>query len=44
MVRCNLFHGRKRADDLRDQKLVAICSDILNKWVRSMVANWGRAR
>ncbi|MGH2555193.1 MAG: hypothetical protein ACRDHO_05700 [Actinomycetota bacterium] len=41
-VRCNLFHGRKRPNDLRDRKLVALCSRILNKWLGSMVASWSR--
>jgi hypothetical protein len=39
-VRCNLFHGSKRADDSRDQKLVAICAQILENWVGCLVADW----
>jgi hypothetical protein len=36
-VRCNLFHGGKRADDLRDQKLVKVSASILRKWVGNLV-------
>jgi hypothetical protein len=36
-VRCNLFHGGKRADDLRDQKLVKVSAAILRKWVGNVV-------
>jgi hypothetical protein len=39
-VRCNLFHGGKRASDLRDQKLVMVCARILEKWVGNLVAGW----
>jgi hypothetical protein len=37
-VRCNLFHGGKRANDVRDRKLVTICGRILEKWVGNLVA------
>lgn len=39
-VRCNLFHGGKRASDLRDEKLVMVCARILEKWVGNLVARW----
>jgi hypothetical protein len=39
-VRCNLFHGGKRASDLRDQKLVMTCARDLEKWVGNLVASW----
>jgi hypothetical protein len=39
-VRCNLFHGAKRADDSRDQKLVIASAAILRKWVGNLVAGW----
>lgn len=39
-VRCNLFHGGKRASDLRDQQLVMACARILEKWVGNLVASW----
>lgn len=42
-VRCNLFHGGKRADDARDQKLVRVCAQILEKWVGNLVGGWRRA-
>lgn len=39
-VRCNLFHGGKEADNPRDQKLVMVCTEILNKWVGNLVNSW----
>lgn len=39
-VRCNLFHGGKRTNDVRDQKLVMLCARILEKWVGNLVASW----
>ena len=39
-VRCNLFHGGKRASDLRDQKLVMVCARILEKWVGNLATTW----
>ena len=39
-VRCNLFHGGKRANDARDQKLVMASARILEKWVGNLVAGW----
>jgi hypothetical protein len=42
-VRCNLFHGGKRADDRRDQKLVILCGRILTKWVGNLVTSWRAA-
>jgi hypothetical protein len=38
-VRCNLFHGGKRANDVRDQKLVKVCALILEKWVGNLLAD-----
>jgi hypothetical protein len=37
-IRCNLFHGGKRADDIRDQKLVKVSAAILRKWIGNLVA------
>lgn len=37
-VRCNLFHGSKRADAVRDQKLIIVCSRLLSKWIGNTVA------
>lgn len=39
-ARCNLFHGGKQPRDPRDQKLVAVCARILEKWVGNLVGNW----
>lgn len=39
-VRCNLFHGGKRASDLRDKKLVTVCARVLEKWVGNLVGGW----
>jgi hypothetical protein len=36
-VRCNLFHGAKRAGDPRDRKLVMTSQRILEKWVGNVV-------
>ena len=36
-VRCNLFHGGKRADDPRDTKLVLVCSRLLERWVGNLL-------
>lgn len=40
MVRCNLFHGGKEVDDIRDQKLVSISGKILEKWIGNLVSSW----
>lgn len=32
-IRCNLFHGGKEADDLRDQVLVKDAAMILRQWI-----------
>jgi len=42
-VRCNLFHGGKQPSDARDQKLVAVCARILEKWVGNLVGSWRSA-
>lgn len=42
-VRCNLFHGGKSANDVRDQKLVKVCARILEKWVGNLVGSWRTA-
>jgi hypothetical protein len=39
-VRCNLFHGTKRAEDSRDQELIKICAKILETWVACLVSGW----
>jgi hypothetical protein len=41
-VRCNLFHGGKRANDVRDQKLVMVCARILEKWVGNLLTDLSR--
>jgi hypothetical protein len=38
LVRCNLFHGGKRPDDARDQKLVMTCGRILERWIGNLLA------
>ena len=40
-VRCNLFHGGKELNDLRDQKLIVNCQRILEKWVGNLIDSWG---
>jgi hypothetical protein len=39
-VRCNLFHGSKRAGDSRDETLVRTCARILEQWVGHLMAGW----
>lgn len=39
-IRCNLFHGGKRADNARDQKLVVIAQRILEKWIGNLIVTW----
>jgi hypothetical protein len=39
-VRCNLFHGTKRAGDSRDHELVVTCGSILEAWVGCLVSGW----
>jgi hypothetical protein len=39
-IRCNLFHGGKDADELRDQVLVKRAAGILRQWVGRLIANW----
>lgn len=42
-VRCNLFHGAKSPNDIRDQKLVKLCAALLVKWVGNLVGGWRAA-
>jgi hypothetical protein len=39
-VRCNLFHGAKRANDVRDRKLVMASQRILEKWVGNVLTTF----
>jgi hypothetical protein len=39
-VRCNLFHGSKTISDQRDERLVALCADIVNTWVEALSLQW----
>ena len=39
-VRCNLFHGSKRAGDSRDETLIRTCARILEQWVEHLIAGW----
>ena len=39
-IRCNLFHGGKNAGDPRDQKLVSIAGNILEKLVGGIISQW----
>jgi len=39
-IRCNLFHGGKEADDLRDQVLVKDAAMILRQWIGRLIASW----
>lgn len=39
-IRCNLFHGRKDADDKRDRQLVQACGNILSVWIGKLVEEW----
>lgn len=41
-VRCDLFHGGKRANDRRDIQLVTVCARILQKWIGNLVNGWER--
>ncbi|PIQ66913.1 MAG: hypothetical protein COV95_01615 [Candidatus Zambryskibacteria bacterium CG11_big_fil_rev_8_21_14_0_20_40_24] len=40
-IRCNLFHGGKDANDLRDQVLVQDAAMILRQWIGKLVGSWG---
>ncbi|MDI6817042.1 MAG: hypothetical protein QME41_07620 [Actinomycetota bacterium] len=40
-IRCNLFHRRKEADDIRDQQLVDACGGILKGWIHALILNRG---
>ena len=42
-VRCNLFHGSKRANDARDTKLVKTSARILEKWIGNLLTEWNNA-
>ena len=39
-IRCNLFHGGKDADDLRDQILVKEAAMILRQWIGKLIESW----
>jgi hypothetical protein len=39
-VRCNLFHGSKRAGNSRDETLVRTCARILEHWVGHLIGGW----
>lgn len=39
-IRCNLFHGGKEADNLRDQALVRDAAMILRQWIGKLVISW----
>ncbi len=39
-VRCNLFHGGKEPNELRDQKLVEVSKRILEKWIGNLISSW----
>ncbi|MBE0448570.1 MAG: hypothetical protein IBX64_10820, partial [Actinobacteria bacterium] len=39
-IRCNLFHGKKEADDVRDQQLVDACGRILESWIGELIRDW----
>lgn len=39
-IRCNLFHGGKDANDLRDQMLVKLVAGILRQWMGHLIAKW----
>ena len=39
-IRCNLFHGGKDANDLRDQVLVKLAAGILKQWVGRLITIW----
>lgn len=39
-IRCNLFHGGKRADNVRDQGLVVLAQRILEKWLGNLIVSW----
>lgn len=43
-VRCNLFHGNKEENNSRDQKLIRICQQILEKWIGNIVKSWKNER
>lgn len=40
-IRCNLFHGCKDANELRDQVLVGLAAGILRQWMGRLIAKWG---
>ena len=39
-IRCNLFHGGKDANELRDQVLVKLAANILRQWMDRLIAKW----
>lgn len=39
-IRCNLFHGGKKSNDSRDQKLVICAGEILERWISNLISSW----
>ena len=39
-IRCNLFHGGKDADDMRDQVLTKHAAMILRQWIGRLITQW----
>ena len=39
-IRCNLFHGGKDANDLRDRVLVKLAAGILRQWIGRLITRW----
>lgn len=39
-IRCNLFHGGKDADDIRDQVLVKNAAMVLRQWIGCLITHW----
>lgn len=39
-VRCNLFHGGKNYNEIRDKKLVKCANRVLDKWMSELIGLW----
>lgn len=39
-IRCNLFHGGKDANNVRDQALVKHAAMVLRQWIGYLIARW----
>ena len=39
-IRCSLFHGGKRVNNSRDEKLIKISTEILNKLIGNLANGW----